>query len=41
MKKISKADLSIKELVELIKVDFVKTDKLIQNQITSEVDRIP
>ena len=36
MKKISKADLSIKELVELIKVDFVKTDKLIQNQITSE-----
>jgi len=41
MKKISKADLSIKELVELIKVDFVKTDNLIQNQIISEVDRIP
>ena len=41
MKKISKADLSIKELVELIKVDFVKTDNLIQNQITREVDRIP
>ena len=41
MKKISKADLSIKELVELIKVDFIKADKLIKNQITSEVDRIP
>ena len=41
MKKISKADLSIKELVELIKEDFIKADKLIKNQITSEVDRIP
>ena len=41
MKKISKADLPIKELVELIKEDFIKTDKLIKNQITSEVDRIP
>ena len=34
MKKISKADLPIKELVELIKEDFIKTDKLIKNQIT-------
>ena len=41
MKKISKADLSINELIDLIKEDFLETDNLIKNQITSDVDRIP
>jgi octaprenyl-diphosphate synthase len=41
MKKISKVDLSIKELVDLIQEDFLKTNNLIIDQISSEVDRIP
>ena len=41
MKKISKADLSIKELVSLIEEDFLKTNDLIKDQIISKVDRIP
>lgn len=41
MKKISKADLSIKELVSLIEEDFLKTNDLIKDQIISKVERIP
>ena len=41
MKKISKADLSIKELVSLIEEDFIKTNDLIKDQIISKVERIP
>ena len=41
MVKISKADLSLHNLKKLIKKEFNETDKLIKNQINSDVDRIP
>ena len=41
MVKISKEDLSLHNLKKLIKKEFNETDKLIKNQINSEVNRIP
>ena len=41
MVKISKADLSLHNLKKLIKKEFNETDKLIKNQINSDVNRIP
>ena len=41
MRKISKADLSLRNLKKLIKKEFNETDKLIRNQINSDVNRIP
>jgi len=41
MVKISKADLSLHNLKKLIKKEFIETDKLIKNQINSDVNRIP
>ena len=41
MRKISKADLSLRNLKKLIKKEFNETDKLIKNQINSDVNRIP
>ena len=41
MRKISKADLSLHNLKKLIKKEFNETDKLIKNQINSDVNRIP
>ena len=41
MVKISKADLSLHNLKNLIKKEFNETDKLIKNQINSDVNRIP
>ena len=41
MVKISKADLSLHNLKKLIKEEFNETDKLIKNQINSDVNRIP
>ena len=36
MRKISKADLSLRNLKKLIKKEFNETDKLIRNQINSD-----
>lgn len=41
MEKISKADLSLANLKKLIEKEFIETDKLIKNQINSDIDRIP
>ena len=41
MVKISKADLSLHNLKKLIKKEINETDKLIKNQINSDVNRIP
>ena len=41
MVKISKADLSLHNLKKLIKKEFNETNKLIKNQINSDVNRIP
>ena len=41
MRKISKADLSLHNLKKLIKKELNETDKLIKNQINSDVNRIP
>ena len=41
MVKISKEDLSLHNLKKLIKKEFNETDKLIKNQINSDVNRIP
>ena len=41
MRKISKADLSLRNLKKLIKKEFNETDRLIRNQINSDVNRIP
>lgn len=41
MEKTSKADLSLANLKKLIEKEFIETDKLIKNQINSDIDRIP
>ena len=41
MEKTSKADQSLANLKKLIEKEFIETDKLIKNQINSDIDRIP